>query len=189
MKVIYSPLSTLTRSVISLLLGFVLVIWPEQVNSTIITILGIILLLPFVGALLAKFLRKKDEAKAYDVLPIIGGGGSAVLGILMIIMPNTFTSLLALFIGIMLFFAGITQIIGVFTYCRVAKSFWLMLLPLITMGVGLYAITNFTEMAKTLWIILGVMIILYGVSEILNYFKVNSIEGKNSHIEEAEIIE
>lgn len=188
MRAIYSSSSTFIRSIVAIVLGLIFVIYPEEINSTIITILGIILLFPLVVSIVSALVNKKGDKSPLRLLPMLGGSGSAVLGLLMIIMPNTFTSLLALFIGLLMFIAGITQIAGILPYSRQYKRYWLLLVPVLTAGIGLYTIINFTSMAKILWILTGVMIILYGVSEIINFFSIKLMLEKNSNVEDAEII-
>lgn len=197
MEKIYSVSSTLVRSVIAIVLGTILVVRPDMVNRTLIIILGVTLMIPLLVTLYIKIFNIVKQDTPTSFVPVIGSGASAVLGLLMVITPETFASLLAMLIGIMLLLAGISQILGVYPYCRAVKRYWLMLIPSITAILGIYTIVNFSTVLNVVWIIIGVIMIIYGLSDILNYFKLKSLtkitketnKPKTDNIEEAEIIE
>ena len=115
---------------------------------------------------------------------MIGGVGLAILGLIMILLPETFISLLTLLIGILLFLAGALRVVGVFTYCRQTRSYWLMLTPLIILIMGVVTISNFKNISNILLIMIGATSLLYGIAEILNYYKLRRYRIKNIEIKE-----
>ena len=179
MKLIYSPTSTLTRSVIAIAIGVILIIWPEKVKELLVTVVGVLLMIPSVITLTPLLFSKNTEDKKQHMLPVLLGTGLAILGLIMILFPETFISLFTLLIGILLFLAGLMQVIGVFNYCRQTRNFWLMLSPLIILVMGAITISNFKNISNILLIMIGVTTLLYGISEVLNYYKLRSFEIKD----------
>ena len=179
MKLIYSPTSTLTRSVIAIAIGVILIIWPEKVKELLVTVVGVLLMIPSVITLTPLLFSKNTEDKKQHMLPVLLGTGLAILGLIMILFPETFISLFTLLIGILLFLAGLMQVIGVFNYCRQTRNFWLMLSPLIILIMGAITISNFKNISNILLIMIGVTTLLYGISEVLNYYKLRSFEIKD----------
>lgn len=176
MRLIYSPTSTLSRSLIAIAIGVVLIIWPEKVQELLVTVVGVLLMIPSVITLTPLLFSKNTEDKKQQMLPVLVGTGLAILGLIMILIPETFISLFTLLIGILLFLAGMMQVIGVFNYCRQTRNFWLMLPPFIILVMGVITISNFKNISNILLIMIGVTSLLYGISEILNYYKLRSLK-------------
>ena len=183
MKLIYSPSSTLIRSVIALVLGAVLVIWPEKVKEVLVTIVGVLLIIPSVITLMAMLLEKKKGYDKRQIMTIILGGAMAILGIIMVLFPDKFINLFTLLFGIILFLAGVLQVVGVYNYCKQTKNYYLIIVPLIILAVGVITIVNYANIPNVLLIIIWVAALLYGVSEILNYYKLKNLEIQESEKE------
>ena len=149
MRLIYSPTSTLSRSLIAIAIGVVLIIWPEKVQELLVTVVGVLLMIPSVITLTPLLFSKNTEDKKQHMLPVLLGTGLAILGLIMILIPETFISLFTLLIGILLFLAGMMQVIGVFNYCRQVRNFWLMLPPFIILVMGVITISNFKNFCAT----------------------------------------
>lgn len=182
MRLIYSPASTLSRSLIAIAIGVVLIIWPEKVQELLVTVVGVLLMIPSVITLTPLLFSRNNENKKQQMLPVLVGTGLAILGLIMILIPETFISLFTLLIGILLFLAGLMQVIALFNYCRQARNFWLMLTPLIILIMGVVTISNFKNISNILLIMIGVTSLLYGISEILNYYKLRKYTITNIEI-------
>ena len=182
MKVIYSPTSTLSRSIIAIAIGVILIIWPDKVKELLVTIVGILLMIPSVITLAPLLFRTKSENTTQNIIPTIVGTGLAILGLIMILFPETFISLFTLLIGILLFLAGLMQVMGIYKYCLQTRNYWLMLTPFIILIMGVVTILNFKNISNILLITIGVTSLLYGVSEILNYYKIRKYTVKNIEI-------
>ena len=182
MKTIYSPTSTLARSIIAIAIGVVLIIWPEKVKELLVIITGILLLIPSLIILTPYLFSKKAENKKQSIVPITTGVSTAVFGLIMILYPEAFVSLFTLLIGIMLTLAGITQVVGVYKYSLQTKNYWMMTPSLIILIVGVITILNFKNISNVLLIIVGVTSLLYGISDILNYYKLKKYTIKNIEI-------
>ena len=184
MKLIYSPTSTLSRSLIAIAIGVILIVWPEKVKELLVTVVGVLLMIPSLVSLVPLLFVRKNENTKQNIMPMIGGTGLAILGLIMILLPETFISLLTLLIGILLFLAGVLQVVGVFKYCRQTRNYWLMLTPLMILIMGVVTISNFKNISNILLIMIGATSMLYGIAEILNYYKLRRYRIKNIEIKE-----
>ncbi|MBE6298997.1 MAG: DUF308 domain-containing protein [Bacteroidales bacterium] len=171
MKQIYTPTSTIIRSIVAILIGTIMVIWPDKVNSLIISVIGAIIILPTIIALFAFLFAKTEEEKKKSKTTVLVSLGSAVLGLIMLLYPARFVSLFTLFVGIVLLFAGVIQIIGVFKYSIQTKSYWMLITPFAVLATGVITVVYFNNITNMLLILIGVILLLYGVSELFNYFK------------------
>ena len=186
--IMYKPTGTLVRSVISIAVGAMLIKWADKVTDTLVVILGIMLIVPLLAALVSLAFQR-SKGKDISLFPVIGGIGSAVLGTVMVVMPEVFTTFLALFIGIIMVTAGIRQIVAVYPFVRSGSNYIYYITPALLVIVGILTIVKFKSVASTLWIIVGIIMQIYGISEIFNLIIFRNKTGNDSNIEDAEIIE
>lgn len=176
MKGIYSSSSTLVRSVIAITLGAVLVIWPTVVNHVIVRVVGVLFIIPAIVNLIALNFTKKEERSKKSFFTTLLTIAIAIFGLMMILYPKTFEPIFTLVIGIIIFLSGAIQVIGVFKYCIQEKSIWLMVVPFIVMVIGIVAIFTFETLSVLLMTIVGITLIVYGVTEIFNFYKILHIK-------------
>ena len=87
---------SLIRILFALVIGLVLVIWPNAAASYIVITVGVAFLIPGVISLFGYFGRKRQEGEAAPRFPI-EGIGSLLFGLWLIVMPEFFADV---FIGI-----------------------------------------------------------------------------------------
>ncbi|MBQ3577000.1 MAG: DUF308 domain-containing protein, partial [Coprobacter sp.] len=100
--------------------------------------------------------------------------GSAVLGLIMVLYPARFISLFTLFVGIVLVFAGVMQTAGVLKYSIQTKSYWMLIMPLAVLITGVITVVYYNNITNMMLVLIGVISLLYGVFELLNYYKLKS---------------
>lgn len=172
MKSLYSYPSALLRCVISITVGAILIIFPSESKELIVSVIGILLMIPSVVTIIPLFVVKnEEETPAKKIMMLLSTIGMAIIGLIMIIYPQSFVALFMLFIGILLFLSSIIQIIGIFKFCKTNKNYWLMIVPLIVMVTGIVTIVLFETISTILFIVIGGVLLLYGISEMLNYYK------------------
>lgn len=184
----YKPSGTLVRSVIAIAVGAMLIKWADKVTDTLVVILGVMLIVPLLAALVS-FAVQRSKNGEISFFPVIGGIGSAVLGTVMVVMPEIFTTFLALFIGIVMITAGFRQVIAIYPFVRSGASYLYYITPALLIIVGTLTIVKFRSMVATLWIIVGIIILIYGLSEIVNLIRFRNQSSKKPDIEDAEIIQ
>ena len=85
--------------------------------------------------------------------------------------------------------AGIRQIVAVYPFVRSGSNYIYYITPTLLVIVGILTIVKFKSVASTLWIIVGIIMLIYGISEIFNLIIFRNKTGNDSNIEDAEIIE
>ena len=154
---------TLIRSVFAIVLGIVTVKWPDQVLGYIVSIIGIMFIATGIVALLNYFSRRKKViSKSFSYIPV-ESIGSILLGLCLALMPTVFIGFLMYVLGFLLLLAGIFQIL------TVALFFYLF--PVLILITGIIILINPFDSMNTVLIVFGIAAIVYGIIDIINYFK------------------
>ena len=191
---------SLIRILFALVIGLVLVLWPNTAASYIVITVGVAFLIPGVISLFGYFGRKKSEDGVSPRFPI-EGVGSLLFGLWLIVMPEFFADVLMFLLGFILIMGGVQQIASLSMARRwtpVPGIFYLV--PSLILIAGVIALFNPTGVRSTAFIIIGITSIVYAVSELINWFtftrkrpKAPGTPGASSkavdNIEDAEILE
>ena len=81
------------RCIFAIVLGLVLVLWPEAAVTYLVITIGICFIIPGLFSLLNYFTREKVEGEPSPMFPI-DGAGSILFGAWLVIMPQFFVSIL-----------------------------------------------------------------------------------------------
>ena len=133
------------RSAFAMVLGFVLVLWPEAAITYLVITIGILFILPGLFAILSYFTRPKNE------------NGENILMYLL---------------GALLVIAGVQQLVSLISarkWSNVPLGFYLMPALILITGVMILAYP-FGAAANT-FVIFGVASIFYGACELINWYK------------------
>lgn len=181
------------RILFALVVGLVLVLWPEAAANYIVITIGIAFLIPGVICLISYFARKSEpgEVRRFP----IEGIGSLLFGLWLVIMPDFFANVLMFLLGFILMMGGIQQIASLAIARRwmyVPGAFYL--IPSLILIAGLVALFNPTGARNTAFMIIGISSLVYAVSELVNWFKFSRRRpktpmGGGHEIEDAKIIE
>ena len=182
---------SLIRILFALVIGLVLVLWPNAAASYIVITVGVAFLIPGVISLFGYFGRKRPENAPAPRFPI-EGVGSLLFGLWLIVMPEFFADVLMFLLGFILIMGGVQQIASLSMARRwmsVSGAFYL--IPI----AGIVALFNPTGARNTAFIIIGISSLVYSLSELINWFKFtrrrpkNPITPDDEDIEDAKIIE
>ena len=99
------------RCIFAIVLGLVLVLWPEAAVTYLVITIGICFIIPGLFSLLNYFTREKVEGEPSPMFPI-DGAGSILFGAWLVIMPQFFVSILMYILGALLVLAGAQQLIS-----------------------------------------------------------------------------
>ena len=180
---------SLIRILFALVIGLVLVIWPNAAASYIVITVGVAFLIPGVIG------RKRQEGEAAPRFPI-EGIGSLLFGLWLIVMPEFFADVLMFLLGFILIMGGVQQIASLSMVRRwmpVPGAFYL--IPSLILIAGIIALFNPTGARNTAFIIIGISSLVYSLSELINWFKFARRRPKapvmhdDDDIEDAKIIE
>lgn len=186
---------SLIRILFALVVGLVLVLWPNAAASYIVITVGIAFLVPGIISLFGYFGRRKANLEVASRFPI-EGVGSFLFGLWLIIMPEFFADVLMFLLGFILMMGGIQQIASLSMARRwttVPAAFYLV--PCLILIAGIIALFNPTGVRNTAFIIIGISSLVYSLSELVNWFRFTRRRPKapasrrDDDVEDAKIIE
>ncbi len=180
------------RTICALIIGLVLVMFPNEAGDYFVITIGVIFLIPALLSIIGYFAMNAEERRR---LPI-EGIGSLLFGLWLVIMPGFFADLLTFVLGFILVLGGVQQIASLSAARRwmpVRVGFYI--IPVLILIAGLIALFNPTGVRSTAFIIIGITSIVYAVSELINWFTFTRkrpkmpVAPKDKDIEDAEIVE
>lgn len=177
----------LMSSLCALIIGVLLVVWPDvAVNYLVITI-GVLFLLPGLLGLFAYFALGKQGEGMSRPFPIVALG-SACFGLWLVIMPSFFVNILMYVLGVLLVLGGIGQLANFMSVRRVVNVpvIWY-LIPSLILLVGLVVLFNPFEVATIPFILLGISAIVYGGTDLIRLLFYRN--KKNGNITDVTIME
>ncbi len=170
-KIIVSPLLRITLSII---VGLTFVMFPNTTLKLIVTILGILLVVPSLVMLLYYNGQRKaaNSRSTATVRFPIESLSLFLLGSSFIIVPSFFIGVLMYILGILLIFAGVYQLLFLSTASKSAKVTPIFyFIPIIILLSGVVVFINPFETSAGILTLFGATTLLYGVNEIIEYIK------------------
>ena len=187
MKVIHS---SIFRAVCAIIVGVLLIQYREQTVTWITIAIGILFFLSGVISLASYWAAKRNAEKMQGQIlsdsngkPIMGmmpkfplvSVGSLILGLLLALMPQVFIAWLMFILAFILILGALTQFVNLASAAkmgRVGILFWLF--PSALLLLGLLAIIKPSAIASAPLFIIGWGMLIYGVVELLNAFKISN---------------
>ena len=184
MKVIHS---SIFRAVCAIIVGVLLIQYREQTVTWITIAIGVLFFLSGVISLASYWAAKRNAEKMQGQIlsdsngkPIMGmipkfplvSVGSLILGLLLALMPQVFIAWLMFILAFILILGALTQLASAAKMGRVGILFWLF--PSALLLLGLLAIIKPSAIASAPLFIIGWGMLIYGVVELLNAFKVSN---------------
>ena len=187
MKVIHS---SIFRAVCAIIVGVLLIQYREQTVTWITIAIGVLFFLSGVISLASYWAAKRNAEKMQGQIlsdsngkPIMGmmpkfplvSVGSLILGLLLALMPQVFIAWLMFILAFILILGALTQFVNLASAAkmgRVGILFWLF--PSVLLLLGLLAIIKPSTIASAPLFIIGWGMLIYGVVELLNAFKVSN---------------
>lgn len=163
--------NSVLRSAFAMILGFVLVLWPEAAVTYLVITIGVCFIIPGIFSLLNYFTRERVEGEPSPMFPI-DGAGSILFGAWLVIMPEFFVNILMYILGALLVIAGIQQIamlVSARKWSTVPFGFYVM--PALILLTGIMIIAYPFGVAANTFVIFGVACIFYGMIELINWYK------------------
>lgn len=159
--------NSILRSVLAIILGLVLVLWPEVAINYLVITIGILFIPPGIFAILSYFTRDK-EVENYRTFPL-EAAGSILFGALLVIIPNFFVNTLMYLLGILLLIAGIQQLVSLIKARKWTFVGWgFYIIPVLLILVGIVILSKPFSIVSSTFIVFGVACLIYGVSELIN---------------------
>lgn len=176
--------STAFRAICALVIGVLLIKFPDNTVTGITIAIGVLFLLSGVLSCLSyiQARRRTSEYKIYDaegrlvageqpMFPIVGIG-SIILGLILALMAKSFVTALMYIIGILLVLGAINQFMGLLTGRRYGHiGLWMWVMPSLILLTGLYVMLKPMAPLQVAMTILGWCMVVYGVVELVNALK------------------
>lgn len=195
MKVVHS---SFFRALCAIIVGALLIQYREQTVTWITIAIGVLFFLSGVISVATYFSARRNFDKVavvYDAngkqltglkpnFPIVGIG-SLCLGLILALMPNTFINSLMFILSVILIMGALTQFMNLATARKmggVGIVYWIF--PSIILLVGLLAIIKPSAIASAPLFVIGWAMLVYGVVECVNAFKIANNKRKWTKAEE-----
>ncbi len=163
-KSLFSPVYSITRAAVALVIGLAMVIWPTLAVFTVFRVLGAALIvLGAVSVALAIVNRTSS-----DTLVMVSGALDIIFGLLLVIYPGFFACLLMYFLGAVMLIFGVGQIVNLSLLRHtVPVGFYWFILPFAIAVLGIVMICDTFKARETLFIVFGFALIAYSATEIV----------------------
>lgn len=155
------------RAVCALVIGLVLVMFPDQAAEYLVITVGIIFLIPSLISIVGYFAWRGERPMHFPLLGI----GSLLFGLWLMMMPGFFADLLTYVLGFILVMGGVQQLaslVSARSWMRVPAGFFVV--PVLILLAGLFALFNPLGARSTAFFIIGISSLVYALSELVNWF-------------------
>ena len=168
--------STLVSGILALLLGILVLVWPGISILVAACIFGAYLLITGVAQVFFAF--SLHVSAGGRVLLFISGAASLVLAVLCFRSLYDSILLLAIWIGVGFIFRGVATTVSAISDPALPGRGWQIFLGAISLLAGLVMIGSPFESLGILTLIVGIWLIVIGVSEIISSFGIRSASKK-----------
>lgn len=180
---LFNPVYGYVRAAIAILLGAIFIIWPDISLNYIVQFIGVALIIIGLIPLISSM---KDKQAAFLSA---NGVFDIILGIVLLVMPSFFVSIIMLVVGLFFITFGIgqlTNLVSANKYSKVVLRYYI--LPILLTLFGIILIFNPFKSVTTFLMIIGIALVVYGVSEVISTYKVRKAM-KNSGLFEPKVVD
>jgi uncharacterized membrane protein HdeD (DUF308 family) len=155
--------------------GIVLVMFPTEAGNYFVITIGALFMVPSLIGLINYYAHRKEYPTFFPVDSI----GGVLFGLLLMLMPGFFANFLTFVLGFFLLIGGIQQLSTLIVARQWSKvPIGYFIIPVLIFLAGIYAITNPNGTRSTAFIIIGITCILYGLFELINWFRFTRLRPK-----------
>jgi len=164
------------RCISAVAIGVLLMVWPEAAIIYLVIAIGAMFFLPSLFSLVGYFMKGRQMGMYFPIISL----GSLLFGLWLMVSPAFFVGILMYVLGVVLVFAGISQIANLLnarSYAVVPLGYYVM--PVLILLAGIVVLANPFAVASVPFIILGVSSAVYGITELINIYKFRKKEDKH----------
>lgn len=184
--------SSLFRAVCAMAVGVLLIGNPDSTLHWIVIVIGVVFFLSGIISIAASLVArsKAGDVEVYDAegqlvapsrasFPIVGIG-SALLGLVLMLMPGLFVTSLMYVLGAVILLGAVSQFVTLVGLNRAVRvPLWMWVCPSLILLAGLVVLLKPMETASLPLLITGWCMLLYGVTECINLFCVYRSTKRN----------
>ena len=176
-NVVIKPYNPIWWSIGAIVVGLLMVIWPDNILNWAVWIIGIVSLVAGVVQLISYFVQRARSANRWRGFPLLAVL-AVIWGIMLLAQPEVWVRLLMVVLALPMILLAIDQMISL---GRIRKAglpikWTYYIFPILLLVSGGVVLFNPFTTAVWLVIFVGAWIIAYGVIEMFTYF---SIKFKN----------
>ncbi len=183
--------SSLFRALCAIAIGGLLSAYPVETAKWVIIAIGALFLCSGIASCAVYFLAKPHALEegvtlsdadgrvirpAAPTFPIVGIG-SLILGLILMLMPETFRDLLVYILAVVLIIGAVSQLVALDRARRIGHlpwAFWVC--PSLVLLAGVLAVFRPSWVVAFPIYLVGISMILYGVVEIINLIKIHRLK-------------
>lgn len=153
-------------AILCIVLGIVLVAWPDLSMKIVCTAVGAVLLIGG-GVRLAVYFTTRDGS-VYTQMNLIAGIILAVVGVWILLQPDKVLAIIPIIVGIVIVLHGVNNLQqAIMLYKDKYDKWWVaLILGLLTVGFGVLLVCRPFEALDTAVMLIGVFLIYDGISDI-----------------------
>ena len=153
-------------AVLCIVLGIVLVVWPDMSMQIACAAIGGVLLVGGVVRLVEYFVLR--DGSMYAQINLIMGIVLAVVGVWIVLKPDKVLAIIPIIIGIVIVLHGLNNLQQAITLCKEKYDKWwvALILGLLTVGFGVLLICRPFAALDTVVMLIGIFLIYDGLSDI-----------------------
>lgn len=167
-------------SLCALVIGVLLVAWPDVAVTYLVITIGALFLIPGLFGIFSYFYvrRKMRQENVRVIFPVVALG-SAFLGLWLILTPAFFVTILMYVLGVLLLLGGLNQLSGLLVARRYfAVPLVMYFIPVLIVASGLVVLFNPFEAAMIPFIMLGISFIVYSLTDVVRLIRFHKKEAK-----------
>ena len=177
---------SLLRAISSILIGLLLVVWPETAIVYLVIAIGVLFFIPGLFSVITYVTKGQKIGMPFPIVSI----GSLLFGLWLMVSPAFFVGILMYVLGVILVFAGISQIINLVNirnWAQVGIGYFVV--PILILLAGMIVLLNPFAVASIPFIILGISCMVYGISDIFNRTVFRQKKEEQPITKEVEIVD
>lgn len=153
----------LITSIVYLVIGLILIIWPDAARQILIYAIGAAALL-YGGYRIVDFFVRKEHLSGTVQLGVALGIGCLLLGLFLMLKVDLVVALLAAIIGVAVIVDSVLRLQIALNLRHVGAKYWMMLLvtSLVTLGFGILLLFNPFTAVRVATIVAGVFLLIDG---------------------------
>ena len=164
--------SSIAAALITILLGTVLIFWPDRSIRFLCSMLGALLLITGIVYILGWFARRRDGFPIYALIP---GVVLAALGLWLLAIPQSVVALIQYICGAVILFHGVIYLQSAIALMkmRIRRSWVELLLALATVGLAVVIFLNPFGTVEALVMLMGWVLVFDGGSDLWIVFRLS----------------
>lgn len=170
--------ASMIRGFAYLIIGLVLVLWPDVVSRTIVYVIGAIFTVAGIFDFVAHLRKTSGRSFPFSV----AGLGGLLFGIVLLIFPDFFLNLLMYLFALAIIIAGTGAVGNMYYTSRfVPVPFWMYVVPALIICSGVLILFNPFKTLSSIFVFSGVVMAIYALSEIFGAWKYRNVEVFDSY--------